>query len=366
MNQETIGKNIRKARRDLDMTQDALAERLAVTESAVSQWESGKTVPDLMIVPALCAVLGVTSDWLLGVDAEKRREEVGEIKKQADALGRNGKRKEELAILEEAFRQYPESTDLKYSLMYATDDPDLKITLGEQLLAESTEEAYRTGAMQQMIYSYQEKGNLDRAEELARQMPGLWTTSDVFLTHIARGKVYEERARNLRFLLLNLLYEAMHYGIVYGDDETEASYSDEDRAQVAEKCIAMFKLFFENGDCAFHHGSLEGEYTDLAKWHARRGETDDAIDCLGKAADHALAFIDYVQSPLHSYRHTSLLFRGATGGGDVGLWCEQNSASNMLDRMKKPDFNNLRALPAYREIEARLAAAAGNWHVAEA
>ncbi len=30
MTQETIGKNIRKARRDLDMTQDTLAERLAV------------------------------------------------------------------------------------------------------------------------------------------------------------------------------------------------------------------------------------------------------------------------------------------------------------------------------------------------
>lgn len=41
MNQETIGKNIRKARRGRDMTQDALAERLSVTESAVSQWESG-------------------------------------------------------------------------------------------------------------------------------------------------------------------------------------------------------------------------------------------------------------------------------------------------------------------------------------
>ena len=366
MNQETIGKNIRKARRERDMTQDALAERLAVTESAVSQWESGKTVPDLLTIPALCAVLGVTSDWLLGVNEEKRREEIGEIKKQADALGRNGKRKEELAVLEEAFRRYPESCDLKYSLMYATKDPDLKITLGEQILAESTEESYRTGAMQQMIYSYREKGNLKRAEELARQMPGLWTTSDVFLTHIAEGEEYQKRSHNLRFLLLNLLYEAMHYGIVYGDDETEALYSDEDRAQVAEKCIALFKLFFEEGDYAFHHGSLEEEYKDLAKWHARRGEADDAIDCLGKAADHALAFIDYAQSSPHSYHHTSLLFRGAEGGGDVGLYCEQNSASHMLDFMKKPDFDNLREMPAFREIETRLTAAAGDWHVAGA
>ena len=41
MNQETIGKNIREARRRKEWTQAALAERLAVTESAVSQWEIG-------------------------------------------------------------------------------------------------------------------------------------------------------------------------------------------------------------------------------------------------------------------------------------------------------------------------------------
>ena len=72
MTQKIIGKNIRKARRGLELTQDALAERLAVTESAVSQWELGKTVPDLMLIPTLCAVLGVTSDWLLSVNAEQR------------------------------------------------------------------------------------------------------------------------------------------------------------------------------------------------------------------------------------------------------------------------------------------------------
>jgi transcriptional regulator with XRE-family HTH domain len=365
MTQETIGKNIRKARRDLELTQDELAERLAVTESAVSQWELGKTVPDLMLIPTLCAVLGVTSDWLLSVNAEQRSKEIEAIMKRVNDLSRDGRRAETVPILEEAYLRYPENYDIARELMYATRDPDRKIAIGERLLAECTEEIYRTGAMQMMIYAYKEKGDSRRAEELARQMPGLWTTSDVFLTHIAEGKVYLERARNLRSLLLNLLYEAMHYGIVYGDDETEALYSDEDRAQVAGKCIAMFKLFFEDGDYAFHHGSLEDEYLELAKWHARRGEKEDALDCLGKAADHAFAFIDYAQSPRHSYRHTSLLFRGATGGGDVGLSVEENSACDVLRAMKKPDFDPVRESPAFRQIEEKLEAAAGPWHVAE-
>ena len=364
MKPESIGKNIRDARRRIEMTQAVLAHRMNVTESAVSQWENGRTLPDPTMVPDLCAVLNVSADWLLCVDAEKRAFEIREILKQVDNLSRNGRRKETLPILEDAYLHYPESNEIAAALMSTTEDLDRKIAIGERLLAECTDAGYRTSAMQTLIYTYKEKGNLCRAEELARQMPGLWTTSDVFLTHIAEGEKYRKQAQILRFQLLNLLYEAMHYGIVYGDDETEASYNDDERAEVAKKCIALFELFFEDGDYAFHHGSLEEEYLDLAAWHAQKGEVEDALFCLEKAADHALAFIEYTESERGSYRHTSLLFRGATGGGDVGLGSEQNSASDVLDRMKRPDFDSLRETPAFREIEGRLTEAAGPWHVA--
>ena len=42
-----IGTIIKKYRRERDMTQEQLAEYLRVSVSAVSQWESGKTAPDL-------------------------------------------------------------------------------------------------------------------------------------------------------------------------------------------------------------------------------------------------------------------------------------------------------------------------------
>ena len=40
-NKMTIGQNIKKLRRERDMTQEQLAEYMNVTVSAVSQWESG-------------------------------------------------------------------------------------------------------------------------------------------------------------------------------------------------------------------------------------------------------------------------------------------------------------------------------------
>ena len=45
-----IAYKIKKYRRDKDMTQEELAEYLGVSVSAVSQWESGKTLPDISTV----------------------------------------------------------------------------------------------------------------------------------------------------------------------------------------------------------------------------------------------------------------------------------------------------------------------------
>ena len=42
-----IGKNIKKLRMQKDITQEQLAERLHVTRQAVSNWENGKTQPDV-------------------------------------------------------------------------------------------------------------------------------------------------------------------------------------------------------------------------------------------------------------------------------------------------------------------------------
>jgi transcriptional regulator with XRE-family HTH domain len=71
-----IGTVIKKTRREKDMTQEQLAEYLNVSVSAVSQWESEKTLPDISLVSVLCNLLGITSDKLLGIDIEKKKEEM--------------------------------------------------------------------------------------------------------------------------------------------------------------------------------------------------------------------------------------------------------------------------------------------------
>ena len=60
-----IGKNISKFRKEQEMTQDQLAERLHVTRQAVSNWENGKAQPDVETLEQLAECFGVSVEMLI-------------------------------------------------------------------------------------------------------------------------------------------------------------------------------------------------------------------------------------------------------------------------------------------------------------
>ena len=55
-------------RKELGLTQDALAEKLGITPQAVSKWENGVGLPDVTLFPAIAKALGVSTDALFGID----------------------------------------------------------------------------------------------------------------------------------------------------------------------------------------------------------------------------------------------------------------------------------------------------------
>ena len=65
MDQLKICKFIAEKRKRQNLTQAQLAEKLDVTDRAVSKWETGKSLPDASIMLELCALLGITVNDLL-------------------------------------------------------------------------------------------------------------------------------------------------------------------------------------------------------------------------------------------------------------------------------------------------------------
>ncbi len=65
MNQEKIGKFIAVCRKENGYTQAVLAEKLGITDRAVSKWETGKSMPDVSIMLELCNLLNISVNELL-------------------------------------------------------------------------------------------------------------------------------------------------------------------------------------------------------------------------------------------------------------------------------------------------------------
>ena len=65
MNQIKIGKFIAKQRRFKNLTQAQLAEKLGITDRAVSKWETGRALPDSSVMLELCAILEISVNDLL-------------------------------------------------------------------------------------------------------------------------------------------------------------------------------------------------------------------------------------------------------------------------------------------------------------
>ncbi len=66
MSYQDIGKRIQQRRKELNLTQQELADRLQVTNKAISKWETGEGYPDISILTELSAALNVSVDELLG------------------------------------------------------------------------------------------------------------------------------------------------------------------------------------------------------------------------------------------------------------------------------------------------------------
>lgn len=92
MNADYTGKQIAQRRKALGMTQKALAEKLNITDKAVSKWERGLNFPDLGLMEDLAKALDTTPAALLGLESADRDELVSSLTQLSDQQLENARR----------------------------------------------------------------------------------------------------------------------------------------------------------------------------------------------------------------------------------------------------------------------------------
>lgn len=79
MNDYTFGNKILELRTKLSLSQTELAEKVGVTNKAVSKWETGKSKPTTNVIRKLAALFNVDVEEMLCMRGEQRKMEISKI-----------------------------------------------------------------------------------------------------------------------------------------------------------------------------------------------------------------------------------------------------------------------------------------------
>ncbi len=366
-----IGTIIRTCRRAKDMTQEELAEILNLSVSAVSSWECGKNMPDITVIPALCSVLGVTADTLLGIDTAKQEEQINAIVEEANRYGSRGYLDKAEEILEAGLKKYPEGWPIITELMHNhfnkycidhsnTADLDKTIAYGERILEKCTDDSMRQSAIQNLTYSYDRKGEKEKAKKAAEQSTGIYTCRDVLLAGILKGEEGLQHNRHFILSLADMLLSHMTWNYIL--DTGERRFTEAESAQIYEKVIAIYAILFEDGDYGFYHTRLYNAHAWLARYYTDTGKREDTLLHLEKMAYHAVQFVAYVEND--TYTFTSLLFRQTADTG-FSTNSPRNEAQAALEILTQSRYDFVRDTAEFGAIHAMLTEKAGDWQVEE-
>lgn len=112
----SLNSNIQKYRKQMNLTQEQLAEAMGVTVGAVSKWECGLSNPDIQLIVGLADFFQISVDVLLGYDWNKK--DVTQYAENIRKLCRERKFDEGMAEARKALQKYPNNFQIVYESLH--------------------------------------------------------------------------------------------------------------------------------------------------------------------------------------------------------------------------------------------------------
>lgn len=358
-----MGENLRRLRRERDLTQEQLAEALGVTCQSVSRWENGACYPDVELLPVLAGFFGVSLDRLLGVDeAAVRQKRDGWLQAFRTALSR-GAVNDGIRIARAGTAEFPNDFALLNKLMYALflagdedgNSPDWRedrarfdaeiVALGERIAKYCPDTDIRLEATARLAFHHCDMGRPETGRTLYETLPPLGFCRE---TQCWPGLRADERLPHARTLLRGG-YELMLQGLYHLAEER--LLPDEELLRVCRKRLELEALVWDDTPPAASWGAARLHF-QMAAAYARLGGYETMAEQLALTAEHARAFDTRAPQTAVS----SLLLgehirdRADFETADTRPLCEIVRDKWLAD----PSFDAVRAAPAFREVRAAL------------
>ncbi|MBQ4591623.1 MAG: helix-turn-helix transcriptional regulator [Clostridia bacterium] len=271
---------LRNLRRKNDMTQEELAEALDMSPQAVSRWETGTAFPDSTVIRKLAYLFDVTTDYLLEVDPERVKRDVGNLILKTDEMNPQ----EAAQMLRDALKEYPRNKELIYALsrllyyrIYSNnpDSEGAKDALWEArtLVEWLYEHTGSTGDLETLLRIYRDLGIPERGEELLKTLRN-YNIQELRI-ELATGEDRIRRIQDYAYTLLTRLNWQVY------------TLSCEESLP-AEQRISMLRQMFEASQTLMPDDPLSSRTWQathipfqLAQLYAVSGDREQAIHWLG-------------------------------------------------------------------------------------
>lgn len=357
----TIGENIRRLRRERDITQEGLADLLGISAQAVSGWENGRTCPDISQLAPLANIFEVSADVILGIDIDNKNQRIEELYKAAYETACTGDYVKAILMAEEALREFPDSHKLMafyadeiylYNYMAPEENRETnkKRALGYlDILRTSPNDSIRYQATETTCLWYQEFGRTAEAEALAKSLAHTFTAGEL-LSRIYKGTQQFEVMRDE-------LVSHFIYTVGYGKDmlleakydDGTSVYTDDEKLALEKMSVEMLQMFIPDGDYYFYAQYFEIAWRGMAMIYAKRHDRANTLRCVKEAAKMAVHFDTYQAGTTH----TSLLLRGMEADGRW-LHDQHNRSFDLIERLKKKDYAFLKDDDEMKAVIAEL------------
>ena len=351
-----ISENIRRLRREKNITQERLAEHLGISTQAVSKWERGETYPDITLIIPLASYFNVTTDELLGLDTAKNEQRAQQILDDCFRLNSECRWEEAAEILRNGYREFPNHWRIVTAYMWnlaggsADNDPGHLLAHREELesvssriLEECTDDELRLAGLNIKAKLARASGDTQRALEILKKFPSFYDARPQ-ITEQLFAKDTPEFHRQLHlniFELAGFTVNKILKAIWFADKTIE------EKTSATQKLIHWMEAVLDDTGYTPMTKFIGEAYGDLAKFHSWAGNYGDASGYLRKTLEYYGRFDAMMKS--------DEAISGVPDGVKENLqdgWYINHSLVNMVWGWYRnnPCFADLREDESFREL----------------
>ena len=257
----SLGKVIRKYRKNRNLTQEEMAGRLGVTASAVNKWENENSYPDITLLAPIARLLNISLDTLLSFREDLTTEEINEIVCEADSKLKEESYDEAFLWAKKKLEQYPNCEELILNIAIIFDAQrivqevsnkaeydDYLCSLYVRVL-DSDDETIRIRAADSLVGFYRRKKQYDKAEKYLEyfsiQNPERKRKQAQIYAETGRVKEAYKAYEELLFSDYQIVSMELHgmYMLALQDNDRKRAHRLVDKQKELARCFEMGKYY---------------------------------------------------------------------------------------------------------------------------